>query len=69
MVSNEEWNSFLEWLYKAHQLTRDCTPSRTSIELWKEYKNGLSNAESNAGDPGGIDKRQGLKRTSKKGSK
>ncbi len=31
------WQAFLEWLYKAHNITKDWTPNRTSIELWEEY--------------------------------
>ncbi len=32
-MTDEEWNKFLEWLYKAHQITKDWAPDKVSIEL------------------------------------
>lgn len=37
-MKDTQWDKFLNWLYKAHALTKDWTPSKTSIELWEEYE-------------------------------
>ncbi len=37
-MTDKEWGKFLDWLYKAHQVTTDYKPDRVSIDLWLEYK-------------------------------
>ena len=34
---DKTWINFLEWLYKAHNITKDWKPDRTSIKLWEEF--------------------------------
>ena len=37
-MNDKLWIKFLIWLYKAHQITKDWTPSKISIELWEEFR-------------------------------
>ena len=68
-MKDTEWNSFLEWIYRVHNITKDWTPNRTSIELWKEYESGHSNIEGTTRNSSRSDKEQGAERTSKKSNR
>jgi len=49
MIEDKEWKKFLDWLYKAHQVSpMNYTPSKVSIELWLEYEkcNSVKNVKS-----------------------
>ena len=37
-MNDKQWDKFLDWLYKAHSITKDWKPNRVSIELWQEYE-------------------------------
>ena len=37
-MNNKLWVKFLDWLYKAHSITKDWIPDKTSIELWEEFR-------------------------------
>ncbi len=37
-MNDKQWQKFLDWLYKAHSISKDWIPNRTSIEVWLEYK-------------------------------
>ena len=38
-ITEKEWEKFLEFIHRTHNLNRDWIPHRPSIELWEEYKN------------------------------
>ncbi len=44
---DKEWDKFLEWLYKTHQITKDWTPDRISIEFFLEFSKGRGQNEAN----------------------
>lgn len=37
-LTDKQWGSFLEWLYKTHSITKDWIPDKISIQLWEEYR-------------------------------
>lgn len=37
-MNNKEWQKFLDWLYKAHSITKDWIPDKITAKLWCEFQ-------------------------------